>query len=202
MSWWQEQPDSHASTWVAPAEKELEVSVDMSLVPVPYCGATLSAAAAHPLAKLEGHSPLNLNIRSLWFEALGCSAPRVDLKSKHNLCRRLPSQNHTSWKTYFCCVGSNLNALKQTVALEQDHPPALPPPPPTKKKQMMEKERRREEGRKRVGERWRWKKKRRSERGGEKSQKPPHNNAGEKSEHFPPKDGPFPNPCALSDKLK
>lgn len=39
-------------------------------------------------------------------------------------------------------------------------------------------------------------------KGGEKSQKPPHNNAGEKSEHFPPKDGPFPNPCALSDKLK
>lgn len=37
---------------------------------------------------------------------------------------------------------------------------------------------------------------------GEKSQKPPHNNAREKSEHFPPKDGPFPNPCALSDKLK
>lgn len=28
------------------------------------------------------------------------------------------------------------------------------------------------------------------------------NNAGEKSEHFPAKDGPFPNPCALSDKLK
>lgn len=45
-------------------------------------------------------------------------------------------------------------------------------------------------------------KRRRSERGGEKSQKPPHNNAREKSEHFPPKDGPFPNPCALSDKLK
>lgn len=65
-------------------KKELEASVDMSLVPVPHCGATLSAPAAHPLAKLEGRSPLNLNIRSLWFEALGCSAPNVDLKGKHD----------------------------------------------------------------------------------------------------------------------
>lgn len=56
----------------------------MSLVPVVYCVATLSAAAAHPLAKLEGQFPLNLNIRSLWFEALGCSAPNVDLKGKHD----------------------------------------------------------------------------------------------------------------------
>lgn len=45
-------------------------------------GATLSAAAAHPLAKLEGQSPLNLNIRSLWFEALGCSVPGAHLKGK------------------------------------------------------------------------------------------------------------------------
>lgn len=65
-------------------KKELEASVDTSLVPVPHCGATLSAPAAHPLAKLEGRSPLNLNIRSLWFEALGCSAPNVDLKGKHD----------------------------------------------------------------------------------------------------------------------
>lgn len=67
-------------------KKEVEASVDMSLVPVPHCGATLSVPAAHPLAKLEGQSPLNLNIRSLWFEALGCSAPNVDLKGKHDSC--------------------------------------------------------------------------------------------------------------------
>lgn len=47
-------------------------------------GATLSAAAACPLAKLEGQSPLNLNIRSLWFEALGCSAPSTHLKGKRD----------------------------------------------------------------------------------------------------------------------
>lgn len=58
---------------------------------------------------------------------------------------------------------------------------------------MMEEEREREM----EGER-----ERESKGEGEKSQKPPHNNAREKSEHFPPKDGPFPNPCALSDKLK
>lgn len=87
----------------------------------------------------------------------------------------------------------NLNALKQTVALEQ-HPCRE-----RKKKAMMGK-RKREEGveEERDGDGG----KRRSESGVEKSQKPPHNNTREKSEHFPPKDGPFPNPCALSDKLK
>lgn len=45
-------------------------------------GATLSAAAAHPLAKLECQSALNLNIRSLWFEALGCSVRGALLKGK------------------------------------------------------------------------------------------------------------------------
>ena len=35
-------------------KKELQASVDMLLVPVPPCGAPLSAPAAQPLAKLEG----------------------------------------------------------------------------------------------------------------------------------------------------
>lgn len=62
-------------------------------------GATLSAAAAHPLAKLESQSPLNLNIRSLWFEALGCSALGEHLRGKRGVpCPRRPSQNHTSRK--------------------------------------------------------------------------------------------------------
>lgn len=37
-----------------------------------------------PLAQLEDQSPLNLNIRSLWFEALGCSAPSAHLKGKRD----------------------------------------------------------------------------------------------------------------------
>lgn len=85
-------------------------------------GATLSAAAAHPLAELEGQSPLNLNIRSLWFEALGCSVPGPHLKGERG--SRVPAahrKNRTSRKTCFCRVPPNLNALKQTVALEQ-HP--------------------------------------------------------------------------------
>lgn len=131
----------------------------MSLVPVPHCGATLSAPAAHPRAKPVGQLPLNLNIRSLWFEALGCSAPSVDLKGKHDSSVAVSHQKtHTSWKTCLCCVSSNLNALKQTVALEQD--PSTPPPPLSKeKREMMERENGREGGRDGDGE-----KRRRSEK--------------------------------------
>lgn len=167
--------------------------------------ATLSAAGAHPLAKLEGQSPLNLNIRSLWFEALGCSAPIADLKADTALVSSAPIAkitHHGKKKTCFCCVSLDLNALR--LLHRSRISTAKKKKGEQKKKEMMGKRKRKgwERGRgKKGGGRWRWRKEK-EERGGEKSQKPPHNNAREKSEHFPPKDGPFPNPCALSDKLK
>lgn len=102
-------------------------------------GATLSAAAARPLAELEGQSPLNLNIRSLWFEALGCSAPGVRLKGKRD--SRVPGAHRKitpHGKLVFCRLPLNLNALKQTVALEQQ------PRCEGKNKETMEEERERE----------------------------------------------------------
>jgi len=92
------------STSVLPAEKEFKASADMSLVPVPHCGATLSVPAAHPLAKLEGQSPLNLNIRSLWFEALGCSAPNADLKGKHDSSVAVSHQKITPHGKLVCAA--------------------------------------------------------------------------------------------------
>lgn len=148
-------------------------------------GAALSAAAAHPLAELEGQSPLNLNIRSLRFEALGCSVLGAHLKGKRGSVSPAPIVESHLTKNLFlprspeskctqtdCCTGAASLVCR-------------------KNKEMVEEERAREMdgGRGSKGE-------------GEKSQKPPRNNAREKSEHFPPKDGPFPNPCALSDKLK
>lgn len=83
--------------------------------------ATLSAAAVHPLAKLVGQPPLNLNIRSLWFEALGCFAPSVGLKGKHGSSVLGAHHKITPHgKLVSACVRLNLNALKQTVAPEQD----------------------------------------------------------------------------------
>lgn len=50
-----------------------------------------------PLTHLQNcrARPLNLNIRSLWFEALGCSAPGVDLKGEHGSCVAVCHRNIT-----------------------------------------------------------------------------------------------------------
>lgn len=85
-------------------KRGFEASADTLLVPIPHCGATLSAPAAHPLAKLEGQSPLNLNIRSLWFEALGCSAPSVQLKGKHESSVAVSHQKITPHGKLVCAA--------------------------------------------------------------------------------------------------
>lgn len=72
------------------------------------------------LLNWRGRSPLNLNIRSLWFAALGCPAPGAHLKGKRG--SRVPGAHRRitpRGKLVSAAFPLNLNALEQTVAPER-----------------------------------------------------------------------------------